>query len=126
MVEGFNFYPWLAALALLVLANNATGMIQAAITKTFDKAKALAGFGKALGVAVSLVAIFYAGTLIPDVVFTYQDFSFSIAQILGVLMFTAIAFFAVKAVKSLAELMGIKVSQVDKIQDSNEDNNPTV
>lgn len=125
-MEGFNFYPWLAALALLVLANNATGMIQAAITKTFDKAKALAGFSKALGVAVSLVAIFYAGTLIPDVVFTYQDFSFSITQILGVLMFTAIAYFAVKAVRSLAELMGIKVSQVDEIQENNEDSNPTI
>lgn len=118
-MEGFNFYPWLFSLALLVLANNATGMIQAAITKVFDKTKALAGMAKAIGIAISLVAIFYAGTLIPDVVFSYQDFSFSLTQILAVLMFTAIGYFAVKAVKSLAELMGIKVSQDKKLDDTN-------
>lgn len=118
-MESFDFYPWLGAMALLVFSNNVVGMLEAIVTDTFDKAKALLGAVKSVGVALSLMAFFYAGTLVPNIEFQYENMVFTLNGILAILMFGVIGFLAVKAVKKIAELIGVHVPTKEDLAGKN-------
>lgn len=105
-----NFYPAIALL-LVIFSNNLLGSCKSIIEGTYDKTVAILGIKKGIIVSTSMILVYIAGILVPDITLTaIEGVELTLNQAVQYILTGGFAYYAALVVKKLIEIIQVPTS----------------